>query len=239
METHVWTGYHIVRMAVLIFLYSKLGKNLKLVDLWWASGRAAETSKRMQAGTEASRYSRGSGRKEHVVQMDDAGLSGIHTVWNVVGTDGTGTYRRPDGMARSFGWLTGNLNSSELQVESSDITLNSGIPVYSIFYIQVFLSKHKMRPIKLTLPIKGRSINRPDNVVSRPDSRLHKARIAIQIHPSGHQTAFVRTRIHQIRKLPIRLQPSGRLPIVVRTRAHQIWKIACWRSAVRTFTPHG
>jgi hypothetical protein len=34
---------------------------------------------------------------------------------------------RPDGMARSFGRLTGNLNSSNFQ------TLNSGIPIYSIF----------------------------------------------------------------------------------------------------------
>jgi hypothetical protein len=36
---------------------------------------------------------------------------------------------RPDGMARSSGQLTGNLNSSDLQAESSDITLNSGTPV--------------------------------------------------------------------------------------------------------------
>jgi len=37
---------------------------------------------------------------------------------------------RPDGMARSSGRLTGNLNSSGLQ------TLNSGIPVYSIFTLK-------------------------------------------------------------------------------------------------------
>jgi hypothetical protein len=36
----------------------------------------------------------------------------------------------PDGMARSSGRLTGNLNSSDLQ------TLNSGIPVYSIFTLK-------------------------------------------------------------------------------------------------------
>jgi hypothetical protein len=36
----------------------------------------------------------------------------------------------PNGMARSSGWLTGNLNSSDLQ------TLNSGIPVYSIFTLK-------------------------------------------------------------------------------------------------------
>jgi hypothetical protein len=39
---------------------------------------------------------------------------------------------RPNGMARSSGRLTGNLNSSDLQ------TLNSGIPVYSIFTLKWF-----------------------------------------------------------------------------------------------------
>jgi hypothetical protein len=34
------------------------------------------------------------------------------------------------------------------------------------------------------VPIKGRSINRSDDVVSRPDARLGKARIAIQISSS-------------------------------------------------------
>jgi len=69
------------------------------------------------------------------------------------------------------------------------------------------------------VPIKGRSINRPDDVVSPLDARLHKARIAIQISPSGRQSALVRTRAHQLRKLPIRLQLSGRLPLLVRTHA--------------------
>jgi hypothetical protein len=40
------------------------------------------------------------------------------------------TDRRQDGMARSSGRLTGNLNSSDLQ------TLNSGIPVYNIFTLK-------------------------------------------------------------------------------------------------------
>jgi hypothetical protein len=40
-------------------------------------------------------------------------------------TDGS-----PDGMARSSGRLTWNLNSSDLQ------TLNSGIPVYSIYTLK-------------------------------------------------------------------------------------------------------
>jgi hypothetical protein len=39
--------------------------------------------------------------------------------------------------------------------------------------------------------------------------RLLKARIAIQILPSGRQSALVRTRVQLIWKLPIQLQPSG------------------------------
>jgi hypothetical protein len=79
--------------------------------------------------------------------------------------------------------------------------------------------------ISFQVPRKGRSINRSDDVVSRLDARLLKARIAIQISPPGRLTAMVRTRVHQRRKLPIRLQLSGRLPILVRMRALQIWKL--------------
>jgi len=79
--------------------------------------------------------------------------------------------------------------------------------------------------ISFQVPRKGRSINRPDDVVSHLDASLLKARIAIQISPSGRLTAMVRTRVHQRRKLPIRLQPSGRLPIMVQTRTLQIWKL--------------
>jgi hypothetical protein len=61
--------------------------------------------------------------------------------------------------------------------------------------------------------------NRPDNVDSHPNALIQKVRITIQISPSGRQSALVRTRVQQLRKLPIRLQPSGRLPIMVRTRA--------------------
>jgi hypothetical protein len=67
--------------------------------------------------------------------------------------------------------------------------------------------------------------NRPDDVDSRPDALLYKARIAIQISLSGRQSALVRTHVHQLRKLSIRLQSSGRLPFMVRTRALQIWKL--------------
>jgi hypothetical protein len=59
--------------------------------------------------------------------------------------------------------------------------------------------------------------NRPDDVDFGPDALIHKARIAIQISPSGRQSALVRTHVLQLRKLPIRLQPSRRLPIMVRT----------------------
>jgi hypothetical protein len=45
---------------------------------------------------------------------------------------------------------------------------------------------------------KGRSINRPNDVVSRPDAYLCKARIAVQNEPSGHLTAVVRTLVHRI-----------------------------------------
>jgi hypothetical protein len=54
-----------------------------------ASGHAAETSGRMQAGTETSRYSMGSGRNEHFVRMDNAGRSSVRTGWHVVRTNGT------------------------------------------------------------------------------------------------------------------------------------------------------
>jgi hypothetical protein len=45
---------------------------------------------------------------------------------------------------------------------------------------------------------KERSINRPDDVVSRPDAYLCKARIAVQNESSGHLTAVVRTLLHRI-----------------------------------------
>jgi hypothetical protein len=79
--------------------------------------------------------------------------------------------------------------------------------------------------ISFQVPRKGRLINRPDDVVSRPDEHFLKARIVIQISPSGCLTAVVWTRVHQRRKLPIQLQPSGRLLLMVRTRSLQIWKL--------------
>jgi hypothetical protein len=43
-----------------------------------------------------------------------------------------------------------------------------------------------------------RSINRLDDVVSRPDAYLRKARIAVQNEPSRHLTAVVRMLVHRI-----------------------------------------
>jgi hypothetical protein len=48
------------------------------------------------------------------------------------------------------------------------------------------------------VPRKGRSINRPDDVVYRPDAYLRKARIVVQNEPSGHLTAVIRTLVHHI-----------------------------------------
>jgi len=71
------TGYHIVRMVDLSFLSWNLERNQNLIEYWEASGRAAETSGLMQASIETSRYSMGSGRNEHFVRTDDAGLSSV------------------------------------------------------------------------------------------------------------------------------------------------------------------
>jgi hypothetical protein len=59
--------------------------------------------------------------------------------------------------------------------------------------------------ISFQVPRKFRSINRPDDMVSHPDARLLKARIAIQMSSSGRLTAVVWTHVHQRRKLPILL----------------------------------
>jgi hypothetical protein len=64
----------------------------------------------------------------------------------------------------------------------------------------------------------GRLIHRPDDVVSRPDALINKARIVIHISPSGRQSALVPTGVQLIWKLPIRLQPSGRQCLTVQMR---------------------
>jgi hypothetical protein len=79
----------------------------KLLDTVWGLDGMSTSSGRMMLVCLAS------GR-------DDMSSGGMEK-W----TDG-----RPDGMARSSGRLTGNLNSSDLQ------TLNNGIPVYNIFTLK-------------------------------------------------------------------------------------------------------
>jgi hypothetical protein len=92
--------------GVSIFPYSELGKNLKLIDHWWVSGRAAETSGQMQAGTKASRYSVGSRRKDMSSRrmMLVCLASGRMEQW----TDGRpdGMTRRPDGWQGT--WISSN-----------------------------------------------------------------------------------------------------------------------------------
>jgi hypothetical protein len=91
--------------SVSIFPYFELGKNLKLIDHWWTSGRAAEMSRRMQAGTEASRYSGGSRRKDTSSRRMMLVCLASGQDEYVVRTDGT--------VDRwTSGWLTRNLKSS-------------------------------------------------------------------------------------------------------------------------------
>jgi hypothetical protein len=105
-------------------------------------------------------------------------------------------------------------------IRPGDVSLRPNPPLcrkgsINLAFVRMF-QQHVRTPLStrtvsnsFQVPIKRRSINRLDDVVSRPDARLLKARIAIQISPSRRLTAVVRTRIHQRRKLPIRLQPSG------------------------------
>jgi hypothetical protein len=79
----------------------------KLLDtVWGLDGMNTSSGWMMLICLASGRYDTSSGRMEQ---------------W----TDG-----HPDGMARSSGRLTGNLNYFDLQ------TLNSGIPVYSIFTLK-------------------------------------------------------------------------------------------------------
>jgi len=95
-------------------------ENLKLIDHWTSFGRAAETSGRMQACTEASRYSEGFGRKYT--------LSGrICLICLASGRYGTSsrqmeqwTDERPNGMTRRpDGWQGTEINFLENFTESS------------------------------------------------------------------------------------------------------------------------
>jgi hypothetical protein len=123
-------------------------ENLKLIDHWTSSGRATETSGRMQARTEASRYSEGSGWKFMSSRRMMLGLSGVWTVWHVVRTAETvdrWASRRDDTSSRRLArnrlfWLA----------ESFKTLLNSGVLVKQHLYIQVILSKQNEANHKLT-----------------------------------------------------------------------------------------
>jgi hypothetical protein len=79
----------------------------KLLDtVWGPDGMNTSSGRMMLVCLESGRDDTSSGRMEQ---------------W---------TNGRPNGMARSSERLTGNLNSSDLQ------TLNSGIPVYSIYTLK-------------------------------------------------------------------------------------------------------
>jgi hypothetical protein len=54
---------------------------MMLIDHWTSSGRAVEMSGRIQPGTEASRYSGGSGRKS---TSSGRMMLGLSSVWTVV-----------------------------------------------------------------------------------------------------------------------------------------------------------
>jgi hypothetical protein len=76
----------------------------------------------------------------------------------------------------------------------------ASVPAY---FVRTF-QQHVRTPISsrftdsFQVPRKGRSINRPDDVVYRSDAYLRKARLAVQNEPSGHLTAVVWTLVYRI-----------------------------------------
>jgi hypothetical protein len=90
----------------------------------------------------------------------------------------------------------------------------------SIQLASVWMSQQPVRTPLGTRPVSDSfQVSIKERSINRPDVRLLKARIEIQISPSGRQSASVRTRVQLTWKLSIRLQSSGRLPLMVRTRA--------------------
>jgi hypothetical protein len=81
-------------------------------------------------------------------------------------------------------------------IRSDDVHFRPDHPLCREGSVQLAFVRTSQQPVRTPLctrtvsdsfqvPIKGRLINCPDDVVSRPDAHLHKARIEIQIHPSG------------------------------------------------------
>jgi hypothetical protein len=139
-ETRFQTGYHIVRTVDRSSLLWELRKKSE-IDRVLRGVRTCCWNVRMDASwIESSRHSGGSGWRDTSSGRMMLGLSGVGTEWHVFRTDGTVTDGHLDGMARSFGRLTGNWKSSD-----SEAFLNSRIPMEHR-YTQVILSKHRMRP---------------------------------------------------------------------------------------------
>jgi hypothetical protein len=129
--------------------------------------------------------------------------------------DARQTKHHPSGR-RAFSIRTSTVSRSYCSSLYPSRRLSSPSSRLSVIDQLQILSKFKLRED---------CFNRPDEVDSRPDALIHKARIAIQNIIVRTTVSLVRTRVHQLRKLPIRLQSFGRLPIMVRTRAQQIWKL--------------
>jgi hypothetical protein len=137
------TSSELLQQSSLIWTWKE---NLKL-DHWESSGRAAESSEWMQAGTEASRYRWVSGRKSTSSEQ--------MMLWSVGRPDGMA--RRPDGwnygqMSVQTGWHVVQTTGREptslscKQYKISRTLLNSGIPVKIIFTNKWFCPI-RMRPI--------------------------------------------------------------------------------------------
>jgi hypothetical protein len=109
-------------------------ENLKLIDHWTSSGRAAEMSGWMQAGTEASRCSEWSGQKSTSSRRMMLGLSGVRT---------DGTVDR---------WVSGRLTGNRLfwlQNLLKHFWIAESL-IKQHLYIQVILSKQNEANHKLT-----------------------------------------------------------------------------------------
>jgi hypothetical protein len=185
-----------------------------LVEYWEASGRAAETSGRIQAGTEASRYSGGSRKKSTSSGRMILGLFG-----------------RPNGMARRpYWWNSGQMGVRmgwhdrpygwqgtkffELQTVQNllEALLNSGIPVKQHHYNEVILS-NRMWPItNQQIPKTGDQFERKHtqhNMIEQTKSsvcvwqRKQKARVWTWY-------ILVRTACCQIRDRQSRARPDAR-----------------------------
>jgi hypothetical protein len=154
METRVRTGNQFVRTVEAIFPYLHLERIGSLISYWKASGRAAETSGWLQAGTEASRYSEGFGWKSMSSERRMLGLLASERYGTSSGQMEQWTDERPDGMTRCpDGWQRTKFFWLVSSAKSFDIILNSGIPVKNIFTYKWFCQPEcsQSKPNKLPL----------------------------------------------------------------------------------------